>query len=196
MTEQIITRADAIAQGSKHYFTGRPCKQGHISPRIARSRKCVQCGHHYSNVWKDKNRERARSLSRSWKAENPAAGKEWHQQNREKSRAACRRYYERNRREMVERVKPHGRKRRAQKRGCEGTHTVADTRAILAAQRYRCTYCRADLRKVGRHLDHIMPLALGGSNGPENLQYLCPPCNLSKGAKDPLQFAKERELLL
>lgn len=33
------------------------------------------------------------------------------------------------------------------------------------------------------HFDHIIPLALGGSSGPENIQSLCVRCNCSKGAQ-------------
>ena len=33
------------------------------------------------------------------------------------------------------------------------------------------------------HIDHIEPVAHGGSNDPENLTVACAPCNLSKGAK-------------
>lgn len=36
-----------------------------------------------------------------------------------------------------------------------------------------------------RHIDHVMPLRLGGSNYIENIQLLCRPCNLSKGSKHP-----------
>lgn len=34
-------------------------------------------------------------------------------------------------------------------------------------------------------IDHILPLALGGTHSPANLQVLCRPCNRSKGAKHP-----------
>jgi hypothetical protein len=35
-------RADAKAQGAKHYFTGKPCKHGHIALRETKG-SCVEC---------------------------------------------------------------------------------------------------------------------------------------------------------
>lgn len=196
MAEAIIPRAEARAQGLKRYFTGKPCSKGHVSERRVADCGCVKCGHVYANAWKAENRERSRQITRDWKAANPEAGTQWHRQNREKSQAAWRRYYGNNRAALIERGVICEATRRARKKGAGGIHTAADRKAILEKQSHRCAYCRADLRKVGRHLDHIQPLALGGSNWPENLQYLCPPCNLSKGAKDPLVFAQERGFLL
>ena len=34
-------------------------------------------------------------------------------------------------------------------------------------------------------IDHIMPIALGGTHDADNLQILCRPCNRSKGSKHP-----------
>ena len=39
----IITRKDALAQGLTHYFTGKPCKRGHIAARYAKTGNCVEC---------------------------------------------------------------------------------------------------------------------------------------------------------
>jgi hypothetical protein len=39
----IIARKDALAQGLTHYFTGKPCKRGHIATRYANSANCVEC---------------------------------------------------------------------------------------------------------------------------------------------------------
>ena len=36
------TRAEAKATGAKYYFTGDPCKHGHISPRKTKG-SCVEC---------------------------------------------------------------------------------------------------------------------------------------------------------
>lgn len=33
------------------------------------------------------------------------------------------------------------------------------------------------------HIDHVIPLARGGADSEENLQLLCRPCNLRKGAR-------------
>jgi 5-methylcytosine-specific restriction endonuclease McrA len=36
------TRAEAIALSAKEYFTGKPCKQGHIAPRKTKG-SCTEC---------------------------------------------------------------------------------------------------------------------------------------------------------
>lgn len=38
------------------------------------------------------------------------------------------------------------------------------------------------------HVDHVIPLVQGGSNGPENLVISCPLCNVSKGGRLPQEF--------
>src|SRR5207249_1732713 len=44
----------------------------------------------------------------------------------------------------------------------------------------RCVRCRSQDRL---EYDHIIPLALGGSNRERNIQLLCETCNRAKGAK-------------
>jgi hypothetical protein len=39
----IITRAEAQAQGLQRYFTGKPCRHGHRSERLASNGRCCQC---------------------------------------------------------------------------------------------------------------------------------------------------------
>lgn len=39
----IIGRYDAVAQGKKRYFTGKPCKRGHYSERRTCSGLCIEC---------------------------------------------------------------------------------------------------------------------------------------------------------
>ena len=41
--EEIISRDEARAQGLTRYFTGEPCKWGHISKRSVIDQKCVEC---------------------------------------------------------------------------------------------------------------------------------------------------------
>jgi hypothetical protein len=40
---KIISRKDAKSQSLKYYFTGKPCKHGHIDKRDTRSGGCYEC---------------------------------------------------------------------------------------------------------------------------------------------------------
>lgn len=42
-SQQIITRVEAIERGLKYYFTGIPCKHGHIVERLVSSYDCKVC---------------------------------------------------------------------------------------------------------------------------------------------------------
>jgi len=78
--------------------------------------------------------------------------------------------------------------RRARLADAPGHHTSSDIHAQSERQKQRCYWCGSKVRER-YHVDHVMPLALGGSDGPENLVISCPPCNLSKGARHPMEFA-------
>jgi 5-methylcytosine-specific restriction endonuclease McrA len=86
-----------------------------------------------------------------------------------------------------ERQVAYERNRRARKSGNGGTHTTEDIQAQYDRQKGKCFYCG---KKVGKkyHVDHVVPLAKGGSNGPENLVVSCPWCNQSKKDKHPMDF--------
>jgi 5-methylcytosine-specific restriction endonuclease McrA len=86
-------------------------------------------------------------------------------------------------------------RRRAKKRGAEGSFTADDIAAIRRRQHDQCLICRVNLNGKGT-VDHIVPLAAGGSNWPSNLQLLCKPCNSSKGARDPIEFLQSRGILI
>jgi len=90
--------------------------------------------------------------------------------------------------ENPEAARAHNHDRAARLRGAQGTHTGADIAAQRTRQKGRCYWCG---EQVGRryHVDHVTPLVLGGSNGPENLVIACPFCNLSKHDKHPMVFA-------
>lgn len=128
---------------------------------------------------------------------------------REKIRIYAKSYYEKNYLAYVESKKKYcalnkeiilsrNRNRRALKLS-SGTHSAIDIKSIYDNQRGLCANCKINLIEVGAgkyHVDHIMPLVLGGANGKENLQCLCPACNLRKHAKDPLAWANENGRLL
>lgn len=42
-TGPVIKKRDAKAQGLKKYFTGKPCKNGHLSERLVSDGHCIEC---------------------------------------------------------------------------------------------------------------------------------------------------------
>jgi len=144
---------------------------------IAANREKVKASH---AAWCAANLEKGRAYSAAYYAANPekvkANNAAWNAANPEAARA-------------------HRATHRARKRDAEGSHTRADIKALFALQKSKCACCWASI-KGGYHVDHIMPLALGGSNDRGNLQLLCPTCNLCKGAKHPADYMQQRGHLL
>ncbi len=66
MAQAIISYADAKAAGLKRYFTGEPCKHGHIAERFVSSCGCVECTRAMTLRWSKNNTAeiRARKLER------------------------------------------------------------------------------------------------------------------------------------
>ena len=74
-----------------------------------------------------------------------------------------------------------------------GAHTKQDIAEIRALQRDQCTYCCTKL-DGGGHVDHVVPLSLGGSNGKENIQLTCHLCNCIKGSDHPDNLSNDVKL--
>lgn len=218
---QVIQRSEAKSLGLKFYFTGKACKRGHVAQRQVSDHACTQCRSEYREQHKEAhaqyfreyeaaNREKVNARHRAWRARNKDRSdeikKRWADSNPEKCEAAKSRWKSNNR-DKVRKASSDWRKknpelyanyyraRRAAEKSAEGSHTAEDIKRLEALQRMKCATCRTDLRKSGYHIDHIVALVNGGSNYPENIQLLCPPCNLRKSRKDPIQWANENGLL-
>jgi hypothetical protein len=55
-----ISRQDAMAQGLKRYFTGKPCKRGHVAERSVSGKNCIMC----ASLWEQDNKEKRKSTAR------------------------------------------------------------------------------------------------------------------------------------
>lgn len=62
---EIITRQEAIAQGLRHYFTGKPCRHGHMSARYVTS-GCVECAKKNARESAKRNPERRAEINRNY----------------------------------------------------------------------------------------------------------------------------------
>jgi 5-methylcytosine-specific restriction endonuclease McrA len=185
----------AKAAGSLTYDTGKPCKYGHVAPRYVNNGHCLVCskenqkrfwereGPERKNArwrkWAEDNREHRNAYKRSlkWRPSKEAKAK-WARENPDKIKACYKRYYEKNK----DRFRVKVRNRYAMTKGASGAHSLTEIALLLGEQSNKCVYCRSDL-SGGYHVDHRLPLSRGGANDISNIQLLCPPCNLSKGAK-------------
>ncbi len=80
----------------------------------------------------------------------------------------------------------------------EGERAVRPTRRIrfsaeLREQMHedqlgRCMYCGRAMEVEYLHIDHRNPVDRGGSNDRDNLQLLCPPCNILKSNQTDREF--------
>lgn len=80
------TRAEAKALGATHYFTGEPCKHGHVAPRKTKG-ACVEC---LKLEWERGNQTRAEYFRAYNKSEaGQKAKREYYEKNREAVIAAA-----------------------------------------------------------------------------------------------------------
>lgn len=94
-----------------------------------------------------------------------------------------------------ERVRIHKRNRKARIRNSPGILSKDISARLLKLQRGKCTCCGKPLGN-DYHLDHIIPIALGGTNTDDNVQLLRAECNNFKRAKHPADFMRQRGFLI
>jgi 5-methylcytosine-specific restriction endonuclease McrA len=158
-------------------------------------RRCRECynQHQWTKIKGDPEQYRkrlARNLrfKESHKQDLLVENRAWYVANKVKQKAAVKRWIKAN----PERWRALQAARRGRERGTG--ITGSRIAALLVSQKNRCVVCRCDLSAY--HVDHVIPLALGGAHEDWNIQLLCPACNTSKGAKHPVAFMQSRGFLL
>lgn len=190
---KILSRAKAKQAELPRYFTGEPCKYGHVAERMTSNRHCVACLLPRSGQWKRDNREKATATSKAWRAANAdrvlAIKRAWAAANPESQKLRSRKWY------------------LANKARADAQHAAWASRnpAVIAAAaaRYRATELQrtpawadlnaikviyqdaAEFRGAGLEVDvdHIIPLRgefVSGLHVPENLRVCLSSVNRSK----------------
>jgi hypothetical protein len=67
---EIISKKDAIKNKQIYYFTGKPCKHGHISVRLVKGGNCKECKEKYRLHYRATNLESIREKARVKAREN------------------------------------------------------------------------------------------------------------------------------
>lgn len=172
-------RAAALEKGLTRYFTGRPCKHGHVAERSAKSGECITCSLARQAKERINNPEKAREKD-----------KRFYAKHREASIARAREYREKYPELMAERSKRWRERNKHKKAATQMARHARKIQAtppwLNAAHRewFDCIYQAA--KESGVHVDHIVPLnnkAVCGLHVPWNLQLMTQSANSKKSNK-------------
>lgn len=101
----------------------------------------------------------------------------------EETRASSRKRGKEHYRLYPEKRKAYFHTRRARVKQADGEFTPRQWRALCREHDYTCLCCGQRQPFAKLTVDHVIPLARGGSNDIDNIQPLCLRCNLVKGTK-------------
>jgi hypothetical protein len=145
---EIISRSEARARGLTFYWTGKPCKRGHIAKRYASDSSCVTCAVDRADTWQRSHPEKCRERDKRFRDKNPGQAlprqrrwledpanlekkrgwhRRWRDANPEAAREATRDWRDRNLEYDQERCRNY-----QSEHPEEARHRVRQRRALLA----------------------------------------------------------------
>jgi hypothetical protein len=175
---EIINRSEAKALGLTHYFTGKPCKHGHVEKRRVNDRVCMQCDLEYQiRVYKEnpeKARQRRLKTYERTKEKHLAQKRVYRQANKAKVNALAKAYKVRKKNRVPKWVdKDH---------------------MWLIKEAYELAQLRTKLFGFPWHVDHKAPIQgelVSGLHVIENLQVIPAIENIKKKNKFEVDYANQ-----
>ena len=185
-------RQAAIDAGESTYYTGEPCKWGHLSHRRVDDKNCIECLKNPRGVARKGaacKRWRLRQDPKKLKAMDARINRKARLKNPEAYAL-----YERTRRQELHAVnydatlmkrRVRNTRRRARLANMPGSFTIDDIKTLYLEQGEKCAgfWCGRSIATYFE-IDHNVPVSqVGSTNWPSNLVLLCLPCNRQKWAR-------------
>lgn len=173
--------------------------------------RCKVCTNTANAKWAADNRDKVNANLSKWKKANPdkvkADAAKYRSENAEKVKAARAKWASSNHEKMKairaswraanpEATRIYSHTRRAREREVGGKLSHGITEKLYSLQKGKCACGCGQPLGNDYHIDHIIPIVLGGINADENIQLLRAFCNTSKGAKHPIDFMQQRGYLI
>ena len=167
---------------------------------------CKECARIRSRAYNSANREKVREKHAIYYKNNIEKRKKYIQENREKILEQLKEYYKSHKDSKIEYTKRHKEEnrikyrlyentRRSRKANSDGSLSQNIAAKLMLLQQNKCAICKKQLGN-DYHIDHIMPLSLGGANTDDNVQLLHSSCNLKKHKKHPIDYMQSIGFLL
>lgn len=194
---KIVSAAQAREKGSSRYFTGKPCKYGHVAEKFLKSMTCVVCDSEKTKRRWIEQQEHMRLLQKQRSAKffatHPEEVRTWQKEYREENREVRRSTSRRSARKAYaadpEKFRAVARDRA---RKYPEVARALSSRRRKGKRLARCACCTTKdfarvfhlARTLAGEVDHIEPLGLGGAHCVKNLQVLSPEAHKEKTRHD------------
>lgn len=180
LQQYLITRKKAQQTGQTTYFTGQPCKRGHIAAKWTSSAQCVVCGREKSasNICCNKH-----APCRSTTEHRREVNKKYAKENAQAARDRVKAYQQNNKERYLEYQNAYQAARRVLARQAQPPWVnIEKLKSIYRLMRKK----NKAAGQVAYHVDHIIPLQgknVCGLHVPWNLQVIPAAENLRKSNK-------------
>ena len=193
-----MTRSEALAAGLSVYWTGNPCKHGHLANRLVSNWTCVVCHAkkcaEFQPKWREKNSEKITEYQKKHAATHAEYNKVWRKNNKEKCAETAKKWQQ----TYAERANNSSKEWRHRNREAMNALKAQRRAALLSRlpkwlsldekwmikEAYEIAKLRTKITGIKWHVDHVLPLRganVSGLHTPYNLQVITAYENLKKG---------------
>lgn len=153
---EIITRKEAKAQGLVRYFTGKPCRRGHVCERLVSHSACIECKQKFHKEYYAKNKERLLKKVKDYAEANKDKITQYHseyyarnqekmkkrslkryKEKREEIAQKSKEYYQKNNKKICARVRQYNRKNKEKIRVARKAYVLKNFAVLSAAKANR-----------------------------------------------------------